>query len=71
MTLQNDPAFDSLFSYSCITYLQDIMPYVGLTKRAKICSMSLYDIEEQNTITMFSDRHIQRLITEEHVIHEG
>ena len=70
MTLQNDPTFDSLFFYSCITYLQDRMPYVGLTKRAKICSKSLYDIEGQNIITMFCDRHIQRLTTDRHVIHE-
>ena len=36
MTLQNDSAFDPLFSYSCIIYLQDTMPYVGFTERAKI-----------------------------------
>lgn len=74
MTLQNDSAFDSLFSYSCIIYLQDTMPYVGFThwKSQNIYVQSLRYIEGKNkTITTFSDRHIQRLIMDGHVIHEG
>lgn len=73
MTLQNDSAFDSLFSYSCIIYLQHYaICWIHREKEPKLYVQSLCYIEGRTkTITTFSDRHTQRLIMDGHVIHEG